>query len=460
MGEQFLERIMILPIIFVIICAPSLISGQTQDEIANNPNNFHLFENFELTRALYINETKIVRRLQELRENLIERKKNVQKLLDLTREKSTCDNPAEALNFVNKIPNVIKTMEKLTPVKSFFKEMNDLAQEFPTEQYHKGAVGAIVIVQFAYEIDLTELSENRRIKYVNSDGENIIIDNFEQLTSVDFAGFAQKAMERRLYHVAIDFARESLRLHKSKDEGVRTMAPGHYELLQKIRKDLIQLNNGYLTKKKQVVDREYIIHPYLVDDDLKKKKKQPKFVSEGKLTQVKRMGEHELTADWLFMKVCREGRQKQPLIHTKEVNCRFLHHKDPYLKLGPFKEEQKSERPYAVVFHDILSDIEMNYLVEEATPNLSRKRYNSDDIQDALAKHGFGQGKKVKIIHKTVQAWLDESYNNFTIEDLDEGVIIPKLSEMVPLRPILWKLAHKVELATQLKARTILSSTQ
>ena len=59
-----------------------------------------------------------------------------------------------------------------------------------------------------------------------------------------------------------------------------------------------------------------------------------------------------------------------------------------------------------------------------------------------------------------VQAWLDESFNNFTIEDLDEGVIIPKLSEMVPLRPILWKLAHKVELATQLKARTILSSTQ
>ena len=28
----------------------------------------------------------------------------------------------------------MKTMEKLTQIKSFFKEMNDLAQEFPTEQ--------------------------------------------------------------------------------------------------------------------------------------------------------------------------------------------------------------------------------------------------------------------------------------------------------------------------------------
>ena len=65
---------------------------------------------------------------------------------------------------------------------------------------------------------MTELSENRRIKYVNTDGEDVIFDNFELLTSVDLAGFAQKAMERRLYHVAIDFAKESLRLHKNKVE--------------------------------------------------------------------------------------------------------------------------------------------------------------------------------------------------------------------------------------------------
>ena len=66
-----------------------------------------------------------------------------------------------------------------------------------------------------------------------------------------------------------------------------------------------------------------------------------------------------------------------------------------------FKEEQKSERPYAVVFHDILSDLEMNYLVEESKPNLSRSRYKSDDVSDGLAKHEYGQGKKVKIVHKT-----------------------------------------------------------
>ena len=49
-----------------------------------------MFENFELTKALYVNETKILRKLKELRENLVERKKNVQKLLNL--KKPSCDN--------------------------------------------------------------------------------------------------------------------------------------------------------------------------------------------------------------------------------------------------------------------------------------------------------------------------------------------------------------------------------
>ena len=85
-------KMLVLPIFFVLICAPTLIQGQTAREMANNPNNFHMFENFELTRALYVNETKILRKLKELRENLVERKKNVQKLLESTKESFSSSN--------------------------------------------------------------------------------------------------------------------------------------------------------------------------------------------------------------------------------------------------------------------------------------------------------------------------------------------------------------------------------
>ena len=59
-----------LSILFLLICAPYFVCGQTAREIANNPNNFHMFENFGLTKSLYTNETKIVNKLTELRANL------------------------------------------------------------------------------------------------------------------------------------------------------------------------------------------------------------------------------------------------------------------------------------------------------------------------------------------------------------------------------------------------------
>ena len=59
-----------LSILLASICAPYFVCGQTAREIANNPNNFHMFENFGLTKSLYTNETKIVLKLTELRANL------------------------------------------------------------------------------------------------------------------------------------------------------------------------------------------------------------------------------------------------------------------------------------------------------------------------------------------------------------------------------------------------------
>ena len=70
----------------------------------------------------------------------------------------------------------------------------------------------------------------------------ITINNYENLNSVDYAQFAQKAMDRYLYNIATDFARESIRLIKTKGEGNQTMAPIQYKLLQRIKKNLITLN--------------------------------------------------------------------------------------------------------------------------------------------------------------------------------------------------------------------------
>lgn len=189
--------------------------------------------------------------------------------------------------------------------------------------------------------------------------------------------------------------------------------------------------------------------PYLIDDKLEKRKKQPKFTKENVFRGLD-MGE-ALAFDAIFMKICRNGQLfDYTLKYDKELNCRFLHHKDPYLKLGPFKEEHTSERPYVVIFHDILTDTDIDFLIETSTPKLSRNRHVQRDVTDAIAEHEFKDGNKRKVVHKTVQAWMDE------VEWPPEyvGDNFTKINY-----PLLWKLTKRIGLVTNLMTNCQYSST-
>ena len=57
-----------------------------------------------------------------------------------------------------------------------------------------------------------------------------------------------------------------------------------------------------------------------------------------------------------------------------------------------------------------------------------------------------------------VQAWLPEADFNVTDKDL-ENLNSMRRPEIKVIRPILWKLAHKITLATQLQTQSVLSGT-
>ena len=74
--------------------------------------------------------------------------------------------------------------------------------------------------------------------------------------------------------------------------------------------------------------------------------------------------------------ICKEAHSKNSPVtndptETKMYFCRFQHHGDPYLKLGPFKVEEVFNYPFIVLFHDFLKDEESEGLKDEASENLS-----------------------------------------------------------------------------------------
>ena len=70
--------------------------------------------------------------------------------------------------------------------------------------------------------------------------------------------------------------------------------------------------------------------------------------------------------------------------------------------LGPFKLEVMLIKPYRVVFHDFLSEAEMEWMIEYSKPRLSQSRGISASNFEG-ARHEFREGKRTRTVHKTVQ---------------------------------------------------------
>ena len=121
-----------LAILFVLICAPYFVCGQTAREIANNPNNFHMFENFDLTKSLYTNETKIVNKLTELRANLVKKQKILTKLLE-----NSFENGSDYYKSLLQV-TILALTKKLTPVKSVSEDIHNLSEELPNANDYAG----------------------------------------------------------------------------------------------------------------------------------------------------------------------------------------------------------------------------------------------------------------------------------------------------------------------------------
>ena len=91
-----------------------------------------MFENFELTKSLYTNETKIVNKLTELRANLVEKQSILTKLLE-----NSFENRSDYYKSLLQVTTLALT-KKLKPVKSVSADISDLSKELPNIDDYTG----------------------------------------------------------------------------------------------------------------------------------------------------------------------------------------------------------------------------------------------------------------------------------------------------------------------------------
>ncbi|XP_055848240.1 prolyl 4-hydroxylase subunit alpha-2-like, partial [Episyrphus balteatus] len=86
------------------------------------------------------------------------------------------------------------------------------------------------------------------------------------------------------------------------------------------------------------------------------------------------------------------------------LHCIYNTTTDPFLKLAPLKMEQISLNPYVVLYHDVLSDFEIEVLQTMAKPNLQRATVYSES-----------EKRSVPVSSRTSKfAWFSDNANNVT----------------------------------------------
>ena len=98
--------------------------------------------------------------------------------------------------------------------------------------------------------------------------------------------------------------------------------------MQKLRKNLIQINNGYLMKHQTFIKDTFRTLPYLVNKKLKPMKKQPEFIKNQKVLN-ENMDAGRNGIEYSLMKTCQienwYSMQNQTI--RSKPNCRYLYHK-------------------------------------------------------------------------------------------------------------------------------------
>ena len=173
--------------------------------------------------------------------------------------------------------------------------------------------------------------------------------------------------------------------------------------------------------------------------------------------------------------VCRgdfkgSGQWSNPKIKLYVPKCRLIHHFNPYLKLGPFHLEIHFYWPFRGVFHDFLSDEEMQWMVEISIPRLSAMRASKRKQQLSNANSNYkSKSKKSNTYQKSIVTWLlDIEYSEqqvfYQTSKKDEPLMYSPLPLMDPYRftvtdEIMFFISKKIEMATNFNVTKRYSSS-
>ncbi|CAF1303861.1 unnamed protein product [Rotaria magnacalcarata] len=371
------------------------------------------------------------------------------------KEEKYFSNPINSFLFIKHL--TIEWSHITTMVSPDLSKIIDKQWLFPSLEDYIGTATSLLRLQDTYELKTSQLADGK------------IVSNFRSktLTSHDCYGIGRVAFAKEDFYHALMWMQEALdRFDQENNTALiskinilnnlahATAQQGNIEHALAVTEEILSIGNQQYVRLIQVysfvisvLDPEYVeakknkIHyeslikertlvvkeQHNVDfntmnhndsiEDLLKEPAIQHVSMNNKNFQVKnqRPGTYlELKSRQIFEKICRQQHSKLSPKRQATLFCRYRHNKHPYLIFRPVKEEQVLDEPGVFLFHDVVSDSDIEKIKALAAP---RKNFNKLQTPNANTK--------------TTSPQIDNNNRSNTYEH-----VIQDSSEVVPASPI------------------------
>ncbi|XP_059097158.1 prolyl 4-hydroxylase subunit alpha-2-like isoform X2 [Tigriopus californicus] len=405
-----------------IMCLPALVSTEYSERIAETPER-DLFTSNEALANLFKQEEQMRHSIEAYVARLDRQIHAMDQLIN-NHEHNSTESEEDAAEYVSNPINAYVLLKR-TGIEwpklrdglfseSFInqtKEIEELIEHVPKVSDLEGATNGIFLLQETYDLDMKEFALGR----IRDPQTGEMIEGQKQLSAFDLELLGKLSFNRGFYDRATEWIDAAIWMAKRSNASE--------QIIQNFQGMLRTMQNKHdvVLEKKGPRNRSWRTFLVPFDEKLRKKKKYKKIKNKRYQPGDKADGLDQNLWE-KFNALCR-GEEKKSPAQLQNLTCHYLHYKDPYLRLGPFKLEQKSLLPYIAVFHDFMYDKEM----EDYRSNVNRRLIRSMH----LTKKGEHDGVSVK--RTSSQAWLDDRHNTTKLNGTDSSAMALKVSRRLQI---------------------------
>ncbi|XP_021694375.1 prolyl 4-hydroxylase subunit alpha-1 isoform X1 [Aedes aegypti] len=342
---------------------------------------------------IYIREQE--KRMIELRRRA--KRMNAGHIEALENAKEYLFNPVNAFLLIKRLTIELNDIELITKDISehiLMSVSDEKPQEFPSLEDLEGAMNALIRLQDVYNLDTSVIANG-----IGSTGSKMLSDDcFELGQHLQQIGDTHGAAKwyKEAYN-RFTLGKTSLR---QKVKILEYLASYTYTI-GKVEEAL-----AYISELHHLVpDHESTLHQKTFYEDIL-------WYQQEQLFRSNRIPSSKASMSSLttFKKLCR-GEIQRNVSETSHLKCRYVSNLSAFSKIGPFKLEEMHLKPKIVIFHDVLSDTEIELLKRLAKPILERA---------TIANQQTGKAERSKD-RVSKSSWFPDEYHS-TIRTITKRV--------------------------------------